>query len=195
MKHASSWTRWGVLALVLLLAFSSVAARFAATTLRGVVFNDANRNGKQDSGEAGLVDIRVQISTPDLSFVQEYRTGDDGSYGPALSEGTFNVRVLLPEGWSVTTQAAYTVFVQQGKAVTDLNFGLVQGAAGASPAKPATGSGAPASTSGPGTLPTSGGEQPDDPARDLWPILAVWLVVFGAAFIALTALVPRSNRE
>ena len=192
MKHASNWTRWGVLALVLLLAFSSVAARFAATTLRGVVFNDANRNGKQDGGEAGLIDIRVQISTPDLSYVQEYRTGDDGSYGPTLSEGTFNVRVLPPEGWSVTTQASYTAFVQQGKAVTDLNFGLVQGAA---PAKPATGAGAPASTSAPGTLPTSGGEQPVDPARDLGPLLAVWLIGFGAAFVALTALVPRSNRE
>ena len=195
MKHASSWTRWGILALVLLLAFSSIAARFEATTLRGVVFNDANRNGKQDSGEAGLVEVRVQVSTPDLSFVQEYRTGDDGSYGPILSEGTFNVRILPPDGWSVTTQSSYTVFVRQGKAVTGLDFGLVQGAAGAASAKPATGSGATASTSSPGALPTSGGEQPDDPLRDLWPALALWCVVFGAAFIALTALAPRSHRE
>lgn len=184
MKRSSSRTRWGILALVILLAFSSVAARWEATTLRGTVFNDANRNGKLDGGETGLVEIRVQVSTPDLGFVQEYRTGKDGSFGPALSEGTFIVRVLPPEGWSVTTPSSYTIFVQQGTAVTGLDFGLVQGAATGT----TKGSG---KTTSPGTLPTSGGEQPDDPMRDLWPLLGVWFVAFGAAFVALTALAPQ----
>ncbi len=192
MKRSSSGARLGILGLVLLLAFSSVAARFQATTLRGVVFNDANRNGKQDSGEAGLVDIRVQVATTDLSYVQEYRSGDDGSFGPTLSEGTFTVKILPPDGWSVTTVDSYTVTVEQSKAVTGLDFGLTQGKGAVKPAT--TGAGSTGSAS-PGTLPTSGGERLVDPWSEAWPILGVWFVLFGAAFVALTALAPRARHK
>ena len=185
-------TRWMGLVLIAVLALSNIAARPQAATLRGTVFNDANRNGKLDAGEAPLNDIRVQVSTPDLSFVQEYRSAQDGTFGPALSQGTFTVRVLPPEGWSVTTVSSYTVFAEQGKAVLGLDFGLVQGAAGATVA--ASGGGSSQATS-PGALPTSGGERPDDPLADLWPMLGAWLVLCGAGFIAVTALAPRAQRK
>lgn len=191
MKRSSSWARLGILGLVLLLAFSSVAARFQATTLRGVVFNDANRNGQRDSGEAGLVDIRVQVSTSDQSYVQEYRTGDDGSFGPTLGAGTFVVKILPPDGWSVTTVDSYTATVEQGKAVTGLDFGLTQGAGVSRPAT--TGTAQPSTQ--PGTLPTTGGDQPGDPWGEVWPILGLWFIVFGAAFVALTAIAPRTRHK
>lgn len=177
MAHSSAWTRRIALALVALLALGSLAARPQATTLRGTVFNDLNKNGKRDAGEAGIPDIRVQVSIPDLSFVQEYRSGDDGTFGPAVSEGTFTVRVIPPDGWSVTTQASYTVFVQQGTAALGLDFGIAEGKAGA--------------TGSPGTLPSTGGEPP----LEVWPFVSVWLLVCGAAFIALTALAPRVRRK
>ena len=79
-------------------------------------------------------------------------------------------------------------FVEQGKAVLGLDFGIVQGAGGAS-TKPATGS-----TGSPSTLPTTGGEQTDT-GLDVWPFLSVWFIVCGAAFIALTALAPRTRRK
>jgi len=186
MKRSSNWRQWVALALVALLALGSIAARPQSTTLRGTVFNDTNRNGKRDAGEAALVDIRIQVSTPDLSYVQEYRSGDDGTFGPVVSQGTFNVRILPLDGWSVTTQSSYTVFVEQGKAVLGLDFGIVQGAAGKSPAGGTTGS--------PSRLPTTGGEQ-TDAGLDVWPFLSVWFVVCGAAFIALTALAPRTRRK
>ena len=199
MKHTSNWSRWVVLGLVALLALSSIAARPLSTTLRGTVFNDANRNGKRDAGEAALVGIRIQVSTPDLSFVQEYRSGDDGTFGPAVSEGTFTVRILPPDGWSVTTQPSYTIFVKQGQAALGMDFGLYQGAAGkalaSKPAQPASSSAsAPAKTSSGATLPTSGGERPDG-ASDMWPVLGLWAAICGAAFIALTTLAPRARRK
>ena len=179
--------RWITLMVIAVLALANVAARPQSTTLRGLVFNDANKNGKLDTGEVGLVDIRVQVSTPDLSFVYDYRTGSDGTYGPTLSEGSFTVRIFPPEGWSVTTQDSYTVFVQHGTAVLGLDFGLVQGAA---PSKPSSG------TSGtPGTLPVTGGEQVRDENADLWSALGLWLVVGGAAFLGLTTLAPRTRRK
>jgi hypothetical protein len=182
-----STLKWITLLVIAVLALANVAARPQATTLRGMVFNDANKNGKLDAGEAGLVDVRVQVSTPDLSFVEEYRTGSDGTYGPTLSEGSFNVRVFPFEGWSATTQDSYTVFVQQGTAVVGLDFGLVQGTAPSKP--PASGSGTP------GTLPVTGGEQEEDVSAGLWPALGLWLVVGGAAFLGLTALAPRVRRK
>jgi len=191
MQRSIRWPQWLALGLVALLALGSLAARPQSTTLRGMVFNDANRNGARDAGEAGVFDIRIQVSTPDLSFVQEYRSAQDGTFGPILSQGTFNVRIIPPDGWSVTTRDAYSVFVEQGKAVTGLDFGIVQGAAGKPAAKSVSGG---AATS-PGTLPTSGGERPGDPLADVWPMLGVWFVLCGAAFIALTRLAPGSHRR
>ncbi|HET7090457.1 MAG TPA: SdrD B-like domain-containing protein [Anaerolineae bacterium] len=179
--------KWITLLVIAVLALANVAARPQATTLRGTVYNDANKNGKLDAGETGLVDIRVEVSTPDQSFVQEYRTGSDGTYGPVLSEGSFNVRILPPEGWSVTTRDSYSVFLQHGTAVLGLDFGLVQGAA---PSKPAA-----SSPGAPGTLPVTGGEQAEDVSADLWSALGLWLVVGGAAFIGLTSLAPRVRRK
>ena len=183
MKHSSNWRQWVVLAVAMLLALGSIAARPQSTTLRGTVFNDTNRNGKRDPGEVHLVDIRIQVVTTDLGWSWEYRSGDDGTFGPTITQGSYTVRVLPPEGWSVTTSSSYTVFVAKGKAVLGLDFGLVQGPAGAK--KPA---------GAPGTLPTTGGEQPDV-ALEVWPFLSIWFIVCGAAFIALTALAPRARRK
>ncbi len=187
MKRSFDWRQWVVLVPAALLALGSIAAGPPqATTLRGVVFNDANRNGKRDAGEAHLVDIRIQVFTPDLSWVWEYRSGDDGTFGPTITQGTYTVRVLPPEGWSVTTPSSYTTFVAKGTAVLGLDFGLVQGAAGRSaPGQPA---------GSPGALPVTGGERLDA-ELDAWPFLSVWLAVCGAAFIALTALAPRARRK
>jgi len=179
--------KWIALMVIAVLALANVAARPQSTTLRGMVFNDANKNGKLDAGEAGLVDIRVQVSTPDLSFVHEYRTGSDGTYGPVLSEGSFSVRILPPEGWSVTTKDSYSVFLRHATAIVGLDFGLVQGKAPSKPA--ASGSGAP------GTLPVTGGEQVENVNADLWAALGLWLVVGGAAFLGLTSLAPRVRRR
>lgn len=185
MNRSSHRMRYVLVLLSALLALGSLGARPQSTTLRGTVFNDVNRNGKFDAGEAPLIDMRIQVSTPDLSFVQEYRSGADGSFGPAVGQGTFIVRILPPEGWTVTTQSSYTVFVEQGKAALGLDFGIVQGKGGAV-ANSNT-------TNRPGSLPATGGES--SAGAEVWPFLSLWLMICGAAFVALTALAPKTRRK
>ena len=189
MIHPSRRRRWFTVPFLALLALTSIAARPEAMTLRGTVYNDANCNAKRDPDEGPIVDARIQVSTPDLSFVQEYRSGSDGTFGPALSEGSFNVRLIVPDGWTLTTQpSTYSVFVQQGQAVLGLDFGISQTKCAARPGT-ATGSAAK-----PGTLPATGGE-PADAGPDFWPLFGVWLAIAGMAFIAVTTLAPRARRK
>ena len=59
-----------------------LAARNTAT-LTGRVWNDANRNGRQDRGEQGLADVKVDLWVgPDKRSQPAFttRTGKDGSY-------------------------------------------------------------------------------------------------------------------
>jgi hypothetical protein len=59
-----------------------IAARNTAT-LAGRVWNDANRNGRQDSGEQGIAGVKVDLWVgPDKQSQPEFttRTGKDGSY-------------------------------------------------------------------------------------------------------------------
>jgi hypothetical protein len=187
MKRSSHWTRQVALVLVALLALGNIAARPQATTLRGTVFSDTNRNGKRDAGEAHLVGIRIQVATTDLTWIWDYYSGDDGTFGPTITQGFYTVRVIPPDGWSVTTESSYTVFVAKGTAVLGLDFGLVQGPGG----KSSTGG----TTGAPGTLPVTGDEESGDLLADLWPMISLWLIVCGAGFVAITALAPRARRK
>ncbi len=92
--------RLGVVALLCVLMSGSALA----ATVSGLVFLDANRNGKLDRGESGLVGVPV----PDgMKFVL---TSADGSYkitltdDPALSAGgTPTVSIGAPSGKCATT--------------------------------------------------------------------------------------------
>ncbi len=91
-------------------ATAVTGANFGATTtvyISGTVFNDANKNGVQDSGEAGLAGWTVYI---DLNNSKELQSGDpqtttnsSGQYDFAgLAAGTYIVRVIPAAGWTQT---------------------------------------------------------------------------------------------
>jgi hypothetical protein len=60
----------------------------------GIVFDDANRNGRQDAGEAGIAGVAVS----DLHDVAI--TGADGRYTLATAPDAAAVFVSLPDGWA-----------------------------------------------------------------------------------------------
>lgn len=60
-------------------------------TARGVVYEDANRNGRRDAGEAGLAGVRVS------NGVKIVATGDDGRYEIPVDDDDI-VFVLKPRG-------------------------------------------------------------------------------------------------
>lgn len=78
-----------------------------AETIRGRVFDDANRNGKLDAGERGVAGIKVSNSRDVV------KTGADGGYALPV-RNDMSVFVIQPTGWRVPTnrnfvpQFAYT---------------------------------------------------------------------------------------
>lgn len=66
------------------------------TTVRGVVFDDRNRNGVQDAGERGVVNVLISNGR---EFV---RTASDGSYSITL-HNNLDLTIVQPSGWRVPT--------------------------------------------------------------------------------------------
>ncbi|WP_199200447.1 calcineurin-like phosphoesterase C-terminal domain-containing protein [Alkalicaulis satelles] len=65
-------------------------------TIRGVVFEDANRNGVRDAGEAGVAGVLVSNG---LDWV---RTDENGAYEIAVRDD-MDLTIVQPSGWRVPT--------------------------------------------------------------------------------------------
>jgi hypothetical protein len=120
---------------------SSVTANIS-----GTVFNDANGNGKQDSGEAGIADVTVYIDSSNAGVFKvgdlETTTNSSGVYSFAgLAPGTYITRQILPSGAKQTVPTkgyGNHVTVSAGQTVSNANFGD-EGAAVATPSASSTG--------------------------------------------------------
>jgi hypothetical protein len=106
-------------------------ARFNdAATISGTVFNDANGDGKQEAGEAGIAGRTVYA---DLSNSGHFETGDpytitnsQGKYTlTGLPAGPLLIRQILPAGQRESTPAYGGAFhVTLGSTpLTNINFG------------------------------------------------------------------------
>ena len=102
-----------------------------AATITGTVFNDANGDGAQDNGEAGLAGVQVYL---DLGNVGYFVTGDPttmtnatGGYTlPGLAAGNYIVRQVSPSGYAQTTPTGGLgrhVTVSAGQTLGGQNFG------------------------------------------------------------------------
>jgi large repetitive protein len=80
-----------------------------AGTIGDVVFDDANGDGTQDAGEAGLGGVTVTL-TRGGTAVDATTTAADGSYAfTGLPAGTYVVTVTVPTGRTATTPSTITV--------------------------------------------------------------------------------------
>ncbi len=75
----------------------------STATISGIVYNDVNGNGSQNSGEAGLSGTAVYIDATNAGVFKtgdkEVTTGASGSYSfTGLAAGTYIVRQILPLG-------------------------------------------------------------------------------------------------
>ena len=98
------------------------------------VWLDANGNGTQDTGEAGLNGVTVQLVNSGGTVIASTTTGGDGNYTFSnLAAGTYTVRVVassLPAGAAetydldgVATANAATFTLAAGANRTDVDFG------------------------------------------------------------------------
>ena len=84
--------------------------------ITGQVFNDANRNGVQDSGEGGVPGVRVRLSGPDTTL--QTTSNANGRLGFAdLAPGSYALTLdknSLPPRFEPTTPRALTVALGAG---------------------------------------------------------------------------------
>jgi CSLREA domain-containing protein len=111
--------------------FGDKSTAAPGATVSGTVFNDANGDGAQDNGEAGLAAVQVYL---DLGNVGHFVTGDpttmtsaNGGYTlPGLAPGNYIVRQLSPSGYAQTTPIGGLgrhVTVSTGQTLGGQNFG------------------------------------------------------------------------
>ncbi len=102
-------------------------------SISGMKFGDANANGVQDNGEAGLSGWTITLSGPASASAV---TNAGGNYSFAsLADGTYTVCETMQSGWSQTFPASgaactggfgYSVTISGGNTVSGENFGNVQ---------------------------------------------------------------------
>ncbi len=113
------------------LAFGMATGKQGAT-IEGLVFNDKNRNGRQDAGEPGLAGwtVFVDINGDGIRNSNEPRalTGNDGKFSLLVPSGTQTVRVQLQAGFQATNPAtgSQTVTTNPNQTRTGVNFGVIQ---------------------------------------------------------------------
>ncbi len=80
------------------------AGFFRRASLGDLVFLDANANGVQDGGDAGLGGVRVELFDAGGVFQRFTTTASDGSYAfTGLRPGDYSVRFVAPEGFALTS--------------------------------------------------------------------------------------------
>jgi hypothetical protein len=89
----------GAVEVVVTIAANRAEARPAAPTLIGMVFEDLNANGVQDSDERGLSGVAVMLETDDRQ--QVLITDASGAYAVQV-DPLARVRVIPPAGWQTS---------------------------------------------------------------------------------------------
>ncbi|MYM26026.1 hypothetical protein GTP46_25690 [Duganella sp. FT135W] len=68
------------------------------------VWEDTNGNGIQDSGEAGIVGVKVDLKDESGNIVKTTTTGTDGKYSFTVDPGKYSISVTAPTGMTATGQ-------------------------------------------------------------------------------------------
>lgn len=104
------------------------------------VWFDSNGNGLQDSGEAGIAGVTVQLKNAAGAVVASTTTDSNGLYGFDVAAGTYSINVKAPNGYFVTRKDVGSngaidsdidangnssqVTVAAGQTITSLDAGL-----------------------------------------------------------------------
>ena len=99
-------------------------------SIAGEVYSDSNKNGKLDTGEAGLSGITMFIDANKNGVLDSGEastvTGSGGAYSfTGLAPGTYRIREVLPSGSTLTNPAVgyYDIVVQSNWQIKGENWG------------------------------------------------------------------------
>ncbi|WP_198320983.1 SdrD B-like domain-containing protein [Azohydromonas aeria] len=83
---------------------TSATASATTQTLGDRVWLDANGNGRQDAGEAGIAGVTVQLKSSTGTVLQTTTTDASGNYSFSVAAGTYVVSIVAPAGYQVTAK-------------------------------------------------------------------------------------------
>lgn len=97
-------------------------------SVRGKIFNDVNKNGVLDSGEAGIADWDVKIlNSTTNAVITTVKTDINGDYFfDGLCDGSYKVKQTIKTGWTQTIPANgadHTITVNKGSVSNNVDFG------------------------------------------------------------------------
>lgn len=113
VRRASSIALATALAVAATLGIPSMAAASGTSTISGTVFQDLNRNGVQDPGEAGFANVFLYLYSGSGTVVTTAYTDTNGHFQfGTLADGSYRVAVApgfwptLEKNWVVTSHPA-----------------------------------------------------------------------------------------
>lgn len=89
-------------------------------TIKGLVFNDENGNGKHDKGEEGVFDQRIQIGPGNISV----GTDNNGIISGYVKNQDCTAKLVVPKGWKLTSPNASYSLKKDSLNVVDLVWGI-----------------------------------------------------------------------
>jgi uncharacterized surface protein with fasciclin (FAS1) repeats len=94
-------------------------------SVRGVAFEDLNRNGARDAGEPNIGTASWKLTAGGDWFICGY-VGGDSTFGPTVKPGTYTVIPVAQPGWVATTAPRTAVVRQLGVAALDNDIGFAR---------------------------------------------------------------------
>jgi len=138
--------------------YNQISQIIAQGSVSGYVFNDANNNGKLDTGEQKLSGWTVDLTKQGSSTTQTYTTDSTGSFMiPNLCNGTYTLSEVTQSGWKETVPVnpnSYTINITTGNAITDEDFGNIVAPPTPTPTPEPTATPTPTPTPQPTATPT-----------------------------------------
>jgi uncharacterized surface protein with fasciclin (FAS1) repeats len=94
-------------------------------SVRGSAFEDLNRNGVRDAGEASIGTASWKLTAGGDWFICGY-VGGDSTFGPTVKPGTYTVIPIAQPGWAATTPPRTALVKQLGMAALNNDIGFVR---------------------------------------------------------------------
>ncbi|MCB0206264.1 MAG: hypothetical protein KDH89_15705 [Anaerolineae bacterium] len=97
--------------------------------MRGIVYNDVNRDGAKQVGEAGIEGIPVRATALDGDNAGQYwetQSLDNGSYVIFLPPGEYLAEAFGPSSWIPTTVTSTEFSIVSASVPVQIDFGYRQ---------------------------------------------------------------------
>lgn len=94
-------------------------------SVRGLAFEDLNRNGVMDAGEPAITTASWKLTGGGDWHICGW-VGDDATYGPTVKPGSYRVVPIAQPGWRATTPVRVATVAHRADAALGFNLGFAR---------------------------------------------------------------------